>query len=302
MRRRLPPLNALRAFEAAARHESFSLAAAELGVTPAAISRHVKLLEERFGRALFLRRPQSLSLTDFGRSWLPVVTEAFDLVESGTSRLLSPVPRQALSLHMQTAFAIGWMLPRFARFHREHPALQIRIYTYVEPPDLRVARSIDASIVHGRGSWPGIDAHFLFADRLVPVCSPSYLASRPALRDGVQLLGETLMVAEPVPDEWPDWFASIGHRGVEPVRQMAFANTLLPVQAAIHGLGFALADLSMIEAELAAGRLVAPLHGLPLLRGTGWYLAHAQDRRDDRAILALCGWLQREAGAPAPRE
>jgi len=292
--RRLPPLNALRAFEVAARHESFVAAADEVGVTPAAISRHVKLLEATLGRQLFERRPQSLVLTDFGRSWLPVISEAFDLLEAGTGRLMMTRARTTLALNVQTSFAIGWMLPRFSRFHRERPDLEISLFTHVEAPDLRRDSAIDAAVLHGRGLWPGLDAHFLFSDRLVPVCSPAFLASRPRLTEPAHLLSETLMVAEPSSGDWAAWFAHLGVRGARPGRRMTFANSLLPVQAAMNGLGVALADMALIGPELDSGRLVSPFVLPPFTRGTGWYLVHAPLRRTDPAISALAAWLQRE--------
>jgi DNA-binding transcriptional LysR family regulator len=177
MARRIPPLNALRAFEAAARSGGFAAAANELGVTPGAISRHVRLLEDRTGHTLFERHPRSLVLTPRGHDLLAVVSEALDRLEAGTQAALSPAPRAKLSLNVQTSLAIGWMLPRLARLHRDRTDLELELSTHIETPDLR-ARKADAAIVHGRGPWPELEAHFLFADRLQPVCSPGYLAAR----------------------------------------------------------------------------------------------------------------------------
>jgi LysR family glycine cleavage system transcriptional activator len=297
MRRRLPPLNALRAFEAAARLGGFAAAAGELGVTAGAISQQVQLLEDRLGRRLFERGPRSLSLTGDGRSLLPVLTEALDSVEAGIARALFPQPRVALSVFAQTSFALGWMLPRLPRFQREQPEIELRLSTAIEVPELRGGP--DAVVLHGRGPWPDLATHLLLPDRLVPVCSPAWLAAHgvPELR---QLAGETLLVSDTAPEDWEEWFAHAGLRGLAPQRPLRFGSSLLPPQAALHGLGIALADLSLVAAELEAGRLVNPAPAVPpLRRGTGWHLAHLPARGQEAPLAALRDWLLREAGPAA---
>jgi LysR family glycine cleavage system transcriptional activator len=296
-RRRLPPLNAVRAFEAAARHVNFALAADELAVTPGAVSRHVKALEAQIGRKLFDRYPQSLELTEFGRTWLPVVSEAFDTLESGTARLLSERPRATFALNVPTAFATGWLLPRFARFHLEQPELTIRLLTHTDLPDLLREGAPDAAIVHGRGEWPRLNAHFLFADRLIPMCSPAYLAAQRRLVEPAHLLTEALISTDDTAEDWAAWFAMVGLHGEQPQRMMHFANSVLPAHAAMNGLGFALIDPSLVTSELDLGRLIAPLSFPPLMRGTGWYLLHSRVRRKDPVMIAVRNWLQREAGS-----
>ena len=140
MRRDLPALNALRAFEAAARLGGFAVAAAELGVTPGAVSRHVRILEDRTGVLLFERRARSLLLTPRGHDLLAVVGESFDRLEAGTRSVLVPAPRTRLLVNVQTSLAIGWMLPRLARFQREQPGLDLELSTHIETPDVRGAR------------------------------------------------------------------------------------------------------------------------------------------------------------------
>lgn len=294
MRRELPALNALRAFEAAARLGGFAAAAQELGVTPGAVSRHVKLLEDRTATLLFDRRPRGLVLTPRGHDLLAVVSDSFDRLESGARAALAPAPRARLRVNVQTSLAIGWMLGRLGRFHRERPELELVLSTHIETPDLH-GDEIDAAILHGHGPWPGVISHFLFADRLQPVCSPRYLAARalpPA--DPAALLAETLILSQTAPDDWADWFSHAGLRGMRPQRVMTFGSSLLPTQAALHGLGIALADLSLVGEHLEFGRLVVLAGLAPLVRGTGYYLAYAPARQRDSGIQAFRHWLEGE--------
>ncbi|WP_159992243.1 LysR substrate-binding domain-containing protein [Roseomonas sp. 18066] len=298
MRRRLPPLNALRAFEAAARNGGFAAAAEELGVTAAAVSRHVQLLEARLARRLFDRGPRSLALTAEGRALLPVLVDAFDTLEAGIGRALAERPRALLTVNAQTSFAIGWLLPRLPRFHRRHPEIELRLSTAIETPELRGDDGLDAAVVHGRGPWPEISSHLLFPDRLVPVCAPAWLAARGALEPRT-MAGETLLASDTAPNDWEEWLAHAGQRGQRPERPLRFASSLLPPQAAMHGLGVALADLSLVAPELDAGRLVNPLPAIaPLRRGTGWHLLHAPARGREAPVTALRDWLLQEAASP----
>lgn len=297
MHRRLPPLNALRAFEAAARLGGFAAAAVELGVTAGAISQQVQLLEARLARRLFARGPRSLRLTADGRALLPVLTAALDGVEAGIARALQPQPRVTLALFAQTSFALGWLLPRLPRFQREQPEVALHLSTGIEEPSLRGGP--DVAVLRGRGPWPELGTHLLFPDRLVPVCAPAWLAARGGL-ELRQLPGEALLTSDTAPDDWEEWFAHAGQPGQRPLRPLRFGSSLLPPQAALHGLGLALADQSLVAADLAAGRLVNPLPGLaPLRRGTGWHVAHLPARGQEPAILALRDWLLREAASQA---
>ncbi|WP_158743469.1 LysR substrate-binding domain-containing protein [Acidisphaera sp. L21] len=297
MRRELPALNALRAFEAAARLGGFAIAAHELGVTAGAVSRHVKLLEERTGVMLFERRPRSLVLTPRGRDLLAVVGESFDRLDAGTRAVLRPAPRSRLKVNVQTSLAIGWMLARLGRFHRDRPELELELSTHIDTPDLR-AGHIDAAILHGHGPWPGVVSHFLFGDRLQPVCSPRYSMER-ELRtaEPAMLLAETLIISHTARDDWTEWFSHAGLRGVRPQRTMTFGSSLLPAQAALHGLGVALVDLALIGDHLEAGRLLVLANLPPLVRGSGYYLAYAPGRHEDGMIQAFRQWLLAEVAA-----
>jgi DNA-binding transcriptional LysR family regulator len=192
------------------------------------------------------------------------------------------------------------MLPRLQHFHREQPEIELRLSTAIDTPDLRGPSALDAAVIHGRGPWAGLSTHLLFPDRLVPVCAPAWLAARGPMELRA-LVTETLLISDTAPTDWVEWFAHAGLRSARPERPQHFASSLLPPLAAMHGLGVALADLSLVATELNAGRLVNPLPSLPpLRRGTGWHLAHAPARGEEAPIAALRDWLLREVGQAQP--
>jgi LysR family glycine cleavage system transcriptional activator len=291
MHRSLPPLGGLRAFEAAARHSSFAVAAAELGVTPGAISQQVKGLEQHLGVALFERRPQSLTLTAAGRFYAAPLSDAFDAIAAATRRLAVAESRIAITVAMPSLFAVGWLLPRLDRFHAAHPAIELRLrssHREAEPG----TDGIDAAIRHGRAGWGAASCVYLFNDALVPVCSPSYIPARLP-----PLAGHTLLVAETAPDAWPNWRAATGAEG-EPARTLVLGDDGLVIQAALNGLGVGLVDRRLAEEKLREGRLVAAADTPPLIRGTAWYLVAPAGHAADPPFAALAQWLLAEADGP----
>lgn len=291
MPRKLPPLGALRAFEAAARHASMVGAAAELGVTPGAISQQVKLLEAHLGAALFERRPQSLSLTASGRSYAAPLSDAFDAIAAATGRLVPRQGRSVLTLAMPALFAIGWLLPRLERFHAAHPGIKLRILSSHHQPAPAIA-GIDAAIRHGRAGWGAESCVYLFNDALLPLCSPAYLPARIP-----PFAGHVLLAAETAPEAWPEWRAAIGAED-EPAGMLHFGDDGLTLQAAENGLGVALLDRHLAAEKLRQGRLVAATHQPPLVRGTAWYLVAPAARSEEAPFKALAQWLLGEAEGP----
>jgi LysR family glycine cleavage system transcriptional activator len=291
MSRKLPPLGGLRAFEAAARHGSMAAAAAELGVTPGAVSQQVRTLEEHLGLALFERRPQSLSLTVAGRRYAAPLTDAFDAIAEATRRLAPPPRRTVLTVAMPTLFAAGWLMPRLERFHSAHPAVELRLRS-----SHRLAapgtEGIDAAIRHGRAGWGDAACVYLFNDALLPVCSPGYAPARLP-----PLAGHTLLLAETAPELWAEWCAAAGAMD-EPGRRLVLGDDGLVIQAALNGLGVALADRRLVEDPLREGRLVTAADLPPFVRGTAWYLVAAAERAGDPAVAALARWLLMEADGP----
>ncbi|MFY7778009.1 MAG: LysR substrate-binding domain-containing protein [Elstera sp.] len=295
MSRRLPPLNALKAFEAAARTGSFTAAAAELGVSQAAVSQLVKGLEARLGVALFERRGNILSLTQRGAAYGPVLTDSFDRIALATEKLATQ-PEGVLTLACGPTVAIRWLIPRLPEFHRQHPSYEVRLSTSVmveeAGPVSLLAEGITAAIrlTDQTGLRPdGLMAEPLFTADLFPVASPSVAAR---LRRPTDLTGETLLHVRHAEDEWPIWLRAAG---LAP--KMGTAGALwfdfhaFALQAALDGLGIALARRPFVEQDLAAGRLVAPFD-LSVPKGAAWCLIYRPDSEMIPAFEAFRAWLR----------
>ncbi|HYD99406.1 MAG TPA: transcriptional regulator GcvA [Alphaproteobacteria bacterium] len=292
--RRLPSLNGLRAFEAAARHASFTAAAAELNVTQAAVSRLVRLLEARLGVALFERRPNALVLTPQGAAYAPGLTQAFDSIARLTEQVQALRPAPILTLATGPSFAMRWLIPRLADFGRRHPDVEVRITT--APGGWTVFRDDwTAAIRHGAGDWPGFVAHPLFRPDIVPVCTPAVAAR---LRRPADLRGETLLQVAHAPEDWPLWLEAAGLPDIDPGHGPRFDYYALALQAALDGIGIAISLTPYVVDDLAAGRLVAPFD-LRVPKGTGWHLIH-RPGGGGAALAAFRAWLLaqvREGGA-----
>jgi LysR family transcriptional regulator, glycine cleavage system transcriptional activator len=291
MARKLPPLGGLRAFEAVARHGSIAAAAAELAVTPGAVSQQVKALEAHLGVALFERRPQSLMLTAAGRAYATPLSDAFDAIALATRRLGRSRSRTVVTVAMPALFAVGWLLPRLARFHGAHPGIELSVrssHREAKPG----TEGVDAAIRHGRAGWGDAACVYLFNDALVPVCSPTYAPARLP-----PLAGHTLLAAETATRAWPDWCAAAGAADA-PARTLMFGDEGLVMQAALNGLGVGLVDRRLAEEPLREGRLVAAAEAPPLVRGTAWYVVATADRAADSPVAALVRWLLLEADGP----
>lgn len=285
----LPPLGGLRAFEAAARRQSFVAAADELGVTPGAVSQQVKALEARLGLALFERRPQALVLTAAGRDYAPALKAAFDAIAAATRRLVPPDDRVRLACAVPASFATCWLLPRLVRFEAAHPRIELAILNASRRAEAGMDGA-DAAIRQGRAGWGDLACVYLFTEALVPVASPSL--SPPA----DPLDGATLLTAETAPGRWDAWSAA-KDRPLRPRRRLSLADEGLVIQAALNGLGVALVDRHLIEPALREGRLVL-LDDRPAWRpGTAWYLVHADPTR---SLAAFADWLLQECAGPMP--
>lgn len=260
MGRRLPSLNALRAFEAAARHESFTRAAAELSVTQGAVSHQVKALEEELGLRLFLRARQRLVITEAGRAYLEIVRDAFDRIAGGTERLLQRRKSGILAVSASPNFAAKWLVHRLGRFAEANPGVDLRLDASIQHVDF-ARDETDVAIRHGDGSWPGLHVTRLCAEELFPVCSPKLLKGRAALRTPADLARHTLLhIDEPL--DWARWLEAAGAAGVDaggdPRRGPVFSQRSMAIDAAIDGQGVALARTALCAWDLLAGRLVRP--------------------------------------------
>ncbi|GGF01076.1 transcriptional regulator [Aliidongia dinghuensis] len=297
----LPSLNGLRAFEAAARHLSFTLAAAELNVTQAAISHQIKRLEEQLNVQLFVRQNRALVLTRAAQDYLPAVRAAFDDLKRATERLVKPERQRVLTVSTISSLAAKWLVPRLIPFHEAHPDIEVRISTTMRPVDFR-AEGIDLGIRYGTGRWPGLRADWLMQDSWFPVCSPALLQGTKPLRTPADLANHTLIHVEPYREAWARWLeAAGGPVEIAERRGLTFDLVMVALQAAIDGAGVALSGTSFVELDLAAGRLVAPFDfALPHKEG-GFYVVAPEETADQPAVATFRQWLISSVGPrPSP--
>lgn len=288
MARTYLPLNALRAFEASARHLSFTLAADELNVTQAAVSQQVRGLEGRLGVALFRRLPRGLALTDEGHALLPVLGDAFDRMASVVQQFDSGHFFEVLTIGVVGTFAVGWLLPRLRLFQQSCPFVDLRLLTHNNVVDV-AAEGLDCAIRFGVGTWPGLDAERVMDAPLAPVCTPGMAARIGKAGD----LASLPLLRSYRPDDWPAWFASAG-QACPTIRGPVFDSSRLMAEAAMQGAGVALVPVAMFERELAEGRLVRPL-ACEVMTGSYW-LVRQRSRPLTPAMRAFRDWLVAQAG------
>ena len=288
----LPPLNGLRAFEAAARHGSFTRAADELHVTQTAISHQIRKLEEELGVRLFVRTPGAVHLTQSAEAYLTAVHDAFDHLRAATAKLLGTDGRRALRVSTTPSFASTWLVPRLAGFQAEHPEIDVEVSTSMALVDFR-REEVDMAIRYGRGSWPGLRATWLLSDDIFPVCTPT-LAAR--LRTPSDLAGQRLIAISTYRDMWHRWLTAAGQPSELADHATVFDMPILAIQAAPGGMGVALVQGPLVEAELASGRLVVPF-GLQLPSEMGFYIVAPEPNADRPEIALLRAWLLDHARA-----
>ncbi|MDB5363221.1 MAG: LysR family transcriptional regulator, glycine cleavage system transcriptional activator [Rhodospirillales bacterium] len=302
MRRRLPPLSSLRAFEAAARRGSFTAGAEELLVTHGAVSRQIAALEQWLSTPLFDRIGRRVRLTGAGRDYLEAMSRAFDGMADATRRLTEASTVKSLTVNALPTFSMRWLLPRLAGFQQRHPDVALRLVTSDRPLD-EVGEPFDVAIRRGPDIWPDCVAAPFLAEWEVPVMSPA-LADRLPVRRVADLAAHTLLHADTRPGAWRRWLIAAGERDLVVAGQQRFDHFYLTLQAAADGLGVALGPLPILADELASGRLVAPLDG-PRLEARGYWRVTPNARTSDPAVRDLCEWLDREgrsAGGPDPSD
>ncbi|CAN7442221.1 LysR family transcriptional regulator [Variovorax sp. LjRoot290] len=279
------PLNALRAFESSARHLSFTLAAAELNVTQAAVSQQVRGLEARLGVTLFRRLPRGLALSDEGHALLPVLADAFGRMEAVVQQFDNGHFFEVLTVGVVGTFAVGWLLPRLRLFQQSCPFIDLRLMTHNNVVDL-AGEGLDFAIRFGDGTWQGLQSEHLLAAPLAVLCTPAIAARIARPHD---LAHETLLRSYR-PDDWPGWFAAAGV-ACPAIRGPVFDSSRLMVEAAMQGAGVALAPASMFERELGEGRLVRPL-AIEVMTGSYW-LTRLRSKAPSPAMQAFRTWLSR---------
>lgn len=285
--RKLPFLNGVRAFEAAARNGGFAAAAAELHVTPAAISRMVRLLEQRLGLALFERRSNRLAATPAGRAYQIGLTPIFDALANLTEQVTALSSRRVLTVGVGPTFAIRWLIPRLADFQKHHPEIDVRITTggAATPFD----EDWTCGIRLGDDEAPGLVVEPLFAADLLPVCAPALAARLKRLAD---LKAATLLRVTHAPEDWPRWLEAANPSARIRATGPEFEFYGQALQAAVDGVGVAMGIRPYIDDDLAAGRLVAPF-ALAVPKGRQWHLVYRPFRAAEPGFAAFQRWILR---------
>ena len=306
---RFPPLNALRAFEAAARHLSFKKAAQELHVTPGAVSHQVKLLEDHLGVTLFRRLTRALELTTAAYAMLPKVREGLDALNAAVARVKDREDVSSLTVVAPPNFAARWLVPRLSRFTEAHPELELHVASRQAMVDTMADGSLvvpevdnDAPIAmvrFGTGHYPGARVEEVFSAVYVPVCSPRLVKGPHPLKTPADLRHHTLIHDDTVVEEgarpsWNDWLQSVGVTDIDATRGPHFSDAALALDAAIEGMGVTLAMKPLLRTELEAKRVVVPFD-ISLATSYSYYLVTPEAGAENRALTAFSQWLLAES-------
>jgi LysR family glycine cleavage system transcriptional activator len=288
---RLPPLNAIRAFEAAARHMSMTLAAQELSVTPGAISRQIKALEDALGMRLLERNHRQIALTRQGGDYFRAVSRALEGLREATRRLKRRGQRKQLKVRAYTTFAMRWLIPRLSGFHAAHPDIEVLLTASLDPVDFK-KEDIDGAIRLGDGAWRGANCYRLVANVLAPVASAALLASGPKLRKAADLKHHTLLHSIARPDDWGHWLEAAGASDdVDPRAGMTYQSSAMAYAAAIEGQGIAMAQLFLVDEDLRAGKLAAPFKRTVDMGDYTYYLLTPSHREESAYMRTFRVWL-----------
>lgn len=296
--KRLPPLNALRVFEAAARHLSFTKAAEELHVTPGAVSQQIKALEDFLQTPVFRRQKRSLLLTDEAQASLPILREGFDKLAEAGKILSAKADSCRLTVSVAPSLASKWLVPRLDRFQEAHPEIDVWVSADMDVVDFAVD-DVDLAIRYGPGRYPELEAEHLMAEKIVPVCSPQLLTGEHPIKEPADLIHHTLLHdsstdKDPNCPTWPMWLkaAGVSHQGGE--RGLKFNQSSLVIEAAVAGKGVALAKAALALADLEAARLVIPFD-LTTPTDFAYYIVHPPSKSSSLAVKAFKQWLKEEA-------
>jgi LysR family transcriptional regulator, glycine cleavage system transcriptional activator len=287
--RKIPPLNPLRAFEVAARHMSFTVAAEELCVTQGAVSRSVKALEDYLGEPLFERTNHGLALTKRSQAFAARLSEGFVRLGEATDEFLGLQPSPVLTVRTYTSFLIGFLIPNLPSFQVRHPEIKVHLVSATDTAEFGRDR-VDVRIRYGHGKWKNEDSTLLFRDCLRPVCSPMLLDPTKAPYPVSILEKQVLLHQEFRRADWPEWLAMIGKTGLTPRRDMMFDELSIVYQAALSGVGMVMAQKAYFQREIADGRLFEPFD-VVLKRGLGYYMTVEQRRRNCDHVQVFQRWL-----------
>lgn len=291
MARRLPPLNSLKAFEAAARNLSFTKAAEELFVTQAAISHQIKLLEEHLSIKLFMRRNRSLLLTEEGQSYYLDIKDIFAHLYEATEKLLTRGAKGSISIALTPSFAIQWLIPRLSEFSKIHPDIDVKIKA-VDFEENSLTDDVDVAIYYGMGKWPNVQADKLHTEFFIPVCSPLLLAGTHPIQIPADLKHHTLL-HDMTRNNWSEWIKQASIKDINVNQGPIFSHSSMVLQAAIHGQGVALGHNILSKPEIESGRLITPFNQI-LLSKKSYYLVCREAQIDSAKINTFRNWLLEE--------
>ncbi|MGO4765664.1 transcriptional regulator GcvA [Cupriavidus sp. 2KB_3] len=293
---RLPPLNAVRAFEAVARRLSITIAATELHVTPGAVSRQIRTLEDALGIQLLVRGHRQITLTRAGEDYYRAVTKAMDGLREATVRLTRRTRRTQLKVRAYTTFAMRWLIPRLSSFHAANAGIEVLLTASLDEVDFR-REDIDGAIRLGDGKWSGANAYRLVPNILLPVCSPA-LAKQ--VRKPADLQRQVLLHSIARPEDWGFWLASTGADKLVDARSgMTYQSSAMAYMAALEGQGFAIAQRFLVEDDLTSGKLVAPFRQAVDMGDFTYYLLTPVDRAESTSMATFRAWLLAQFQGPA---
>ncbi|MDB6143623.1 MAG: LysR family transcriptional regulator [Pseudomonas sp.] len=292
---RLPPLNAVRAFESVARHLSITVAADELNVTPGAVSRQIRSLEEFLGQDLFTRGHRQITLTAAGQQYSRAVARMIDDLRIATKKLMKPVQRRQIKVRAYTTFAMQWLIPRLASFHAEHPKIEVLLTASLDPVDF-YKDDLDAAIRLCNGDWPNSNCYPLSDNQLAPVCSPSLVHSEPGLHSPADIAHYTMLHSIARPDDWSYWLeANDATRHVDARAGMSYQSSSMAYAAAAGGQGLAMAQLFLVEKELKNGSLIRPFEQTVDMGNYTYYLLVPKHREESPDMCTFREWILDQA-------
>lgn len=298
MKMNLPPLNALRSFEAAARLSSFSAAAAELNVTPGAISRQIAKLEDYLGVMLFHRGTREVTLTATGSEYLTTASALFTTLHRETARIRKSGDRSSLTIWSSMTVAMRWLVPLLTDYYAQTRSIEVELTTSLRPL-AENAREFDFAIRYGQGDWPGFRSDLVLESDLIPVCAPSLLDRFPN-RNVHDLRGQTLLHSQVRIGDWQSYLTATGMLDLSASTGIKFESSAIAYQAAANGLGIALGQRRLVQEDLDAGRLVIPID-VAIPAGGAFYLIYLPETLRDRRAADFRRWLLQVAAADVNR-
>lgn len=296
MRKKIPPLNSLKSFEAAARHCSFRNAADELFVSVSAISHQIKQLEHVLNVELFTRKTRSVELTKIGKQYYPILRDAFDKIAEGTNLILEPTQSDVLTIQLYSTLAIRWIIPRLPDFQSKYPDISVRLHTSQFDVDFNES-DVDACVKIGNRAANGLHYSYLFSSDVFPVCSPNILTGKEQLSRPEQLNDFTILQVYPSHRDWYIWLDEVGCASVDPESGLQFDSYDHSISTALQGMGVALGMQPYVNKELSAGLLIEPFPDMRVKHHSDWYFVYRQEKFEQKKIQLFETWLLEQVKA-----